>query len=119
MTPPKADTGDAAKDDNDEGGSSSSSSSPLTVSLPLDVALSLGLGVLAAFGGLTAITVFRRPPAMAIAGVPPRSRLTAGAGRWVAVTLAAGFIISLLVFSSGLLTRKDGTPQGGVVGLLH
>jgi hypothetical protein len=40
-------------------------------------------------------------------------------GRWVAVVLAAGFIVSLLVVGSGVLTRKDGTQQGGVVGLLH
>jgi hypothetical protein len=121
VAPPKADTGDTAKDDNDEGGSSSSSnSSPLTVSLPLDVALSLGFGVLAAFGGLSALAVFRRPPAaVALAGVPSRSHLGAGMGRWVAVVLAAGFIVSLLVVSSGVLTRKDGAQQGGVVGLLH
>ena len=120
VTPPKADTGDAAKDDNDDNGSSSSSgSSPLTVSLPLDVALSLGLGVLAAFGGLTAIAVFRRPPAVAIAGAPARSSLVGGTARWVAVMLAAGVVISLLVVGSGVLTRKDGAQQGGVVGLLH
>jgi hypothetical protein len=82
--------------------------------------LSLGLGVLAAFGGLSALAMFRRAPAaVAIAGVPARSRLAAGAGRWVAVMLAAGFVISLLVVSSGVLTRKDGGQQGGVVGLLH
>ena len=54
-----------------------------------------------------------------LAGVPSRSHLGAGMGRWVAVLLAAGFIVSLLVVGSGVLTRKDGTQQGGVVGLLH
>jgi hypothetical protein len=121
VTPPRGDTGDAAKDDNnDDSGSSSSSSSPLTISLPVDVALSLGFGVLAALG-LSALVVFRRPAAVAVAGTQSRSRLAAWPGRWVAVMLATGFVLSLLLVGGGVLARKDGMRQamGGVVGLLH
>jgi hypothetical protein len=121
VTPPRGDTGDAAKDDNnDDSGSSSSSSSPLTISLPVDVALSLGFGVLAALG-LSALVVFRRPAAVAVAGTQSRPRLAAWPGRWVAVMLATGFVLSLLLVGGGVLARKDGMRQamGGVVGLLH
>ena len=122
VTPPKADTGEAAKEDNnDDDSSSSSASSAPTVSLPLDVALSLGLGVLAVLG-LSALAVFRRAPVPAVAavvGVRSRSRFAAGPGRWVAAVLVAGFIISLLVAGGSVLARKNGTQQGGVVGLLH
>jgi cobalt-zinc-cadmium efflux system membrane fusion protein len=119
VTPPKADTGEAKDDNNDDNNSSSSSSSPLTIAVPFDVAVSLGLGVLAVLG-LSAVAAFRRPAAVvAVAGTAPRSRLVAGPGRWIAVMLAAGFIISLLVAGSAVLARKDGSQQGGVVGLLH
>jgi cobalt-zinc-cadmium efflux system membrane fusion protein len=120
VTPPKADTGEAATDDNnDDNNSSSSSSSPLTIAVPFDVAVSLGLGVLAVLG-LSAVAAFRRPAAVvAVAGTAPRSRLAAGPGRWIAVMLAAGFIISLLIVGGSVLARKGGSQQGGVVGLLH
>ena len=114
---PKADAGETAKEEDEDSGSASSTSSPLTVSVPLDVALSIGLGVLAALG-LSALAVLRRAPAtVAVAG--PRSRLAAWPARWVAAMLALGCVISLLVAGGSVLARKAGTQQGGVVGLLH
>jgi cobalt-zinc-cadmium efflux system membrane fusion protein len=132
----KAESAEAPRDDD----TNSSGSSPLTISLPIEAVVSIGLGVLVALG-LSAFAVFRgaRPGAAAALGGPtPRSHGAAGPrwfaglthplrfaaarpGRSIAAALVALLLISLLLLGGGVFGRKDEAQHamGGVLGLVR
>jgi hypothetical protein len=129
----KAETGEVARDDGDN--SPPLPASPLTINLPIEAVLGIGLGVLAALG-FSAFAAFRGARSRAAAGIVeatalqdllPRKRRFADFAlsrpvRRVGATLAVLLIISLLLLDSGVLARKDGKQQamgGGVVGLVR
>jgi hypothetical protein len=133
----KAETAEAPRDDD----TNSPASSPLTISLPIEAVVSIGLGVLVALG-LSALAVFRgaRPDAAAALGGPmPRSHGAAAGPRWfaglthplrfatarpgrsIAAALVALLLISLLLLGGGVFGRKNEAlhAMGGVVGLVR
>ena len=132
----KAESAEAPRDDD----TNSPASSPLTISLPIEAVVSIGLGVLVALG-LSALAVFRGAHAGAAgthAGLMPRNdkaarpRWFAGLtyplrfaaarpGRSIAAALVALLLISWLLLGGGVFGRKDEAQHamGGVVGLVR